>query len=145
MIVRDRRGFMASGSEGRGDVTDDPPRLETRGHGRVCHQPRRIQGAGLSVAASRRAWSAWIRPAAKPSGAARFPRTSPPTIHRRSSPTGILYAAREDGVVFAARVEEKFELLGENPMGERIMASPVPVANRLFLRGDRHLFCVAGE
>jgi outer membrane protein assembly factor BamB len=58
---------------------------------------------------------------------------------------GLLYAAREDGTVFVARVEEKFELLGENPMGERIIASPVPVANRLFLRGDRHLFCVAGE
>jgi outer membrane protein assembly factor BamB len=58
---------------------------------------------------------------------------------------GILYAAREDGVVFAARVEERFELLGENPMGERIIASPVPVANRLLIRGDRHLFCIAGE
>ncbi len=57
---------------------------------------------------------------------------------------GILYAAREDGVVFAVRVEERFELLGANPMGERIVASPVPVANRLLLRGDRHLFCVAG-
>jgi outer membrane protein assembly factor BamB len=58
---------------------------------------------------------------------------------------GILYAAREDGVVFAVRVEERFELLAENPMGERLIASPVPVANRLLLRGDRHLFCVAGD
>lgn len=62
-----------------------------------------------------------------------------------SSPTignGILYAAREDGVVFAARVGEKFELLGENPMGERVIACPVPAAGRLFIRGDSHLFCV---
>jgi outer membrane protein assembly factor BamB len=58
---------------------------------------------------------------------------------------GILYAAREDGVVFAVRVAERFELLGEHPMGERLLASPVPAANRLLLRGDRHLFCVAGE
>jgi outer membrane protein assembly factor BamB len=56
---------------------------------------------------------------------------------------GTLYAAREDGTVFAARVEDKFELLGENPMGERIIASPVPVANCLLLRGDRHLFCIS--
>jgi len=48
-------------------------------------------------------------------------------------------------MVFAVRVEERFELLGANPMGERIVASPVPVANRLLLRGDRHLFCVAGD
>lgn len=58
---------------------------------------------------------------------------------------GILYAAREDGVVFAARVGEKFELLSENPMGERIIATPVPAADRLFLRGDAHLFCIAGK
>jgi len=56
---------------------------------------------------------------------------------------GILYATREDGVVFAARIENKFELLSENPMGERIVASPVPAENRLLIRGDKHLFCIA--
>jgi hypothetical protein len=45
--------------------------------------------------------------------------------------------------VFTARVEEKFELLGENPMGERIIPSPVPASNnRPLIRGDKHLFCV---
>jgi outer membrane protein assembly factor BamB len=65
-----------------------------------------------------------------------------------SSPTiagGLLYAAREDGVVFVARVGEKFELLAEIPMGERIVASPVPAAKLLLLRGDQHLFAVAAE
>ncbi|MBL9139106.1 MAG: PQQ-binding-like beta-propeller repeat protein [Verrucomicrobiales bacterium] len=57
---------------------------------------------------------------------------------------GVLYAAREDGVVFVARVREKFEVLGENPMGERIVATPVASGNRLLLRGDRHLLCVGG-
>lgn len=55
---------------------------------------------------------------------------------------GILYAAREDGVVFAARIGEKFELLGENAMGEQILASPVPFGGRLLIRGEKHLFCV---
>jgi outer membrane protein assembly factor BamB len=58
---------------------------------------------------------------------------------------GLLYAAREDGTVFVARVGDKFELLSENAMGERIVASPVAAAGRLFLRGDSHLFCIAGE
>ena len=58
---------------------------------------------------------------------------------------GTLYAAREDGLVFSARIGETFELLGENRMGERILASPAPARNRLFLRGDDHLFCVSGE
>jgi outer membrane protein assembly factor BamB len=58
---------------------------------------------------------------------------------------GILYAAREDGVVFAVRVGPRFEILSENPMGERIVASPVPAADGLILRGDRHLFCIASK
>lgn len=62
-----------------------------------------------------------------------------------ASPTiadGKLYAAREDGVVFVARVVGPFKVLSENPMGEQTIASPVPVGNRLLLRGERHLFCV---
>lgn len=58
---------------------------------------------------------------------------------------GILYAAREDGTIFAARVGERFEVVGENPMDERVIASVVPVANRLLVRGDRHLFCIGAE
>ncbi len=58
---------------------------------------------------------------------------------------GNLYAAREDGVVFVARVEDNFELIAENNMQESVIASPVPVANRLFIRGERHLFCVGDE
>ena len=56
--------------------------------------------------------------------------------------TGKLYAAREDGVVFVASIEGKFELLAENHLDEQVIASPVPVENRLFIRGDNHLFCI---
>lgn len=72
-----------------------------------------------------------------------FPRTSAPYYASPAVANGILYAAREDGTVFAARVVPQFELLSENPMGERLVASPVPAADRLLLRGDRHLFCIA--
>jgi outer membrane protein assembly factor BamB len=56
---------------------------------------------------------------------------------------GMLYAAREDGVIFVARIEDRFELLSQNPMNERVIAAPVTVADRLLIRGDRHLFCIA--
>lgn len=56
---------------------------------------------------------------------------------------GNLYAAREDGVVFVAPVEGDFKVLAENDLGERLIASPVPIAGRLLLRGEKHLFCVA--
>ncbi|MCH2399794.1 MAG: PQQ-binding-like beta-propeller repeat protein [Pirellulales bacterium] len=58
---------------------------------------------------------------------------------------GKLYAPREDGVVFVARIEERFELLAENDMQDRVIASPVPALDRLFIRGERHLFCIAGN
>ena len=71
-----------------------------------------------------------------------FPRASSSYY---SSPTvagGKLYAAREDGVVLVADVSKGFRYLGENDMGERVIASPVPVANRLLIRGENHLFCL---
>ncbi len=57
---------------------------------------------------------------------------------------GLLYAAREDGAVFTCKVgNETLQLLSENNLGERFVATPVPANNRLLLRGDNHLFCIA--
>jgi outer membrane protein assembly factor BamB len=72
-----------------------------------------------------------------------FPRASSSYYASPVIANGILYAAREDGMVFAARVEDKFELLSENPMGERIVASPSLSKDALILRGEKHLFCIA--
>ena len=70
------------------------------------------------------------------------------TVSYYSSPViadGVLYAAREDGAVFTARVEDRFELLSENALGERIVATPVLANNRLLIRGDKHLFSIAAK
>ena len=58
---------------------------------------------------------------------------------------GKIYAAREDGIVFVAAIEDGFKLLAENDMGESMIASPVPIENRLLLRGIDTLFCVGAE
>jgi outer membrane protein assembly factor BamB len=71
-----------------------------------------------------------------------LPRTSAKYFASPVIASGVLYAAREDGVVFVARVEDQFEVVSENPMGERIVASPALADGRLLLRGDAHLFCV---
>jgi hypothetical protein len=65
-----------------------------------------------------------------------------------SSPTlagDRLYAVREDGVIFTARVRNGFEVVGQSPMDERVIAAPVPLGDRLLIRGEKHLFCVRGE
>ena len=64
-----------------------------------------------------------------------------------SSPTiagGKLYAAREDGVVFVASVDnDEFKLLSENDFGEPVIGSPVPLENRIFIRGEKFLYCLS--
>jgi outer membrane protein assembly factor BamB len=56
-----------------------------------------------------------------------------------------LYCVREDGVVFVVDVSDGFKLLSENKMGEKIIATPVPVRNGLLIRGEQHLFRIGGE
>jgi outer membrane protein assembly factor BamB len=56
-----------------------------------------------------------------------------------------LYAAREDGTVFVVRINGGFKILSENPMGEKMIASPVPVAGHLLLRGEQSLFLVGSN
>ena len=53
-----------------------------------------------------------------------------------------LYVPREDGVVLVADISDGFKLLAENEMGERLIASPVPIGNRLLIRGEEHLYCI---
>ena len=57
-----------------------------------------------------------------------------------------LYAPREDGTVLVASIaNDKFEVLAENDMAESVIGSPVPAADRILIRGEKHLFCVAAE
>jgi outer membrane protein assembly factor BamB len=55
----------------------------------------------------------------------------------------LLYCAREDGVVAVVKVGDAgMEVLSENAMGERLAAAPVPVRDKLLIRGVDHLFCL---
>lgn len=55
---------------------------------------------------------------------------------------GTLYAPREDGVVFVASVaNDQFELLSENDLSQPVIGSPVPDDNRIYIRGEKELFC----
>jgi outer membrane protein assembly factor BamB len=58
---------------------------------------------------------------------------------------GKLYAAREDGVVFVVGIENGYELLSENDMGESVIAMPVPYKNHLLIRSAKYLFCFKGK
>jgi outer membrane protein assembly factor BamB len=58
----------------------------------------------------------------------------------------ILYCTREDGVIYAGRVsDDGYEQLAENNMGERVVATPVPIRDSLLVRGDTNLFRIAAK
>ena len=55
----------------------------------------------------------------------------------------LLFCAREDGTIMSVKVsDEGMKVLAENNMKERIAASPVPVRDKLLIRGVKHLFCI---
>jgi len=56
-----------------------------------------------------------------------------------------LSGPRKDGVVCVANIEMWFELLSENEMDDRVIASIVPLAGRFHMRGEKEIYCVAGN
>jgi len=58
---------------------------------------------------------------------------------------GHLYAAREDGIIFVIKLEDKFEIISEIDMKDRIIASPIAISDRLLIRTNHHLFCIANK
>jgi outer membrane protein assembly factor BamB len=58
---------------------------------------------------------------------------------------GTAYLAREDGALFIVRVEGGFKLLAESKVDDRVIASLVPFGDRLLIRGEANLYCVAAK
>jgi outer membrane protein assembly factor BamB len=57
---------------------------------------------------------------------------------------GAIYAASEAGVVSVFKAGETFAALAENDLGERTVATPAIVGDRLYVRTEKHLFAFGG-
>lgn len=55
---------------------------------------------------------------------------------------GKIYLSSEDGDIFVVKVGPKFELLGKNPIGEPLMATPALSEGLMLVRGEHHLFAI---
>ncbi len=55
---------------------------------------------------------------------------------------GKLYLASEDGDIHVVKAGPQYELLGKNPMGEILMATPALAGDVMIVRGHKHLFAV---
>lgn len=55
---------------------------------------------------------------------------------------GKIYIVGEDGKVYVLAAAPKFQLLAQNAIGERVSATPAVANDRLYIRGQQHLFCI---
>ena len=56
-----------------------------------------------------------------------------------------IYLTGRNGTTLVLKHGTKLEVLSSNELDDEIDASPVPVGNELFLRGDKHLYCIANK
>lgn len=61
------------------------------------------------------------------------------------SANGLVYFLSDKGVMTVVRPGEKFEEVAKNDLGEETNASPAISNGRMFLRGDKHVFCITPE
>jgi hypothetical protein len=58
---------------------------------------------------------------------------------------GHLYAARESGTIYVIKLKDKFEIISEIDMKDRIIASPIAISDRILIRTEHHLFCIGNK
>ena len=67
--------------------------------------------------------------------------------HYSNSPVsagGKVYFLDDDGITKIIAPGEEFNVVAENPLGERCLASPAISAGRILIRGEKHLWCIDG-
>ena len=55
---------------------------------------------------------------------------------------GHVYLTSRNGTTVVIKDADKFEIIATNSVGETVDATPAPVDNELFIRGQEHLFCI---
>ena len=57
---------------------------------------------------------------------------------------GNIYLTGRSGTTVVIKDSEKFEVVSRNSVGETVDATPSPAGDNLFIRGEKHLFCIGG-
>jgi len=53
-----------------------------------------------------------------------------------------VYAVAQKGSVYVFEASAEFKLLAENRIDEAVSSTPAVADNCLFIRGEKHLFCI---
>jgi len=57
----------------------------------------------------------------------------------------LVFLADMPGTFYVFKAAEEFELISTCKMGERILATPAFMYGRIYIRGDKHLFCIGNK
>jgi len=58
---------------------------------------------------------------------------------------GLVYLPNDEGIVTVIKAGPEYEEIARNEIGERMIASAAISSGRIYLRGDKHLFCIGPE
>jgi outer membrane protein assembly factor BamB len=58
---------------------------------------------------------------------------------------GKILISSEDGDTFVVKAGPTHEILRTNSLGEPIYTSPAIASGKLFIRGEKHLYCISQE
>jgi len=61
------------------------------------------------------------------------------------SANGLIYFLNDYGVMNVVKAAPQFERVAQNDIGEKTFASPAISNGQMFLRGEKHLFCISGR
>jgi outer membrane protein assembly factor BamB len=129
---------------GSGDITAQARLWEKEGFGSDVPSPVAFDGKFVLLTDN-----GWLYQFDAETGAeawsGRLPRSSSKYYASPILAGDLLYCAREDGVIMSVRLQKGgFKVLAENDMGERLIATPIPLGDRLILRGAEHLYSIKG-
>jgi outer membrane protein assembly factor BamB len=58
---------------------------------------------------------------------------------------GLVYLLADDGITKIVRPGPELDVVSENPLGEYTYASPAISRGQIFLRGEKHLYCIGKQ
>ena len=139
-----RGDFLAAVSLGQaaGDITETHRLWEKQGKGIGCDVPTPIlHGEQLILLRDRGIISCLDKSSGDLLWEESLPRARGKFFASPILAGNTLYCTRVDGTMFVGKLtDEGFELLAENSLGEKVIATPVPIRQSLLVRGAEHLF-----
>jgi outer membrane protein assembly factor BamB len=55
---------------------------------------------------------------------------------------GLVYFVADDGLTKVVKPGPELDVVAENPLGEHCYSSPAIADGRIYIRGEKHLFCI---